>query len=146
MSAFKYKPTTKCLQISSCPPKIIRGSYANILDSVEEIPSPLIADKVYFVKDGDSFNLYYVDSTGLELRKFAIATQNIEVSGLIDGDTVSHLLSTQKIKVSFFNTSNREVREMDYEPLTDSTFKLYLPTGDGIVNTFSGDIFVEKRD
>lgn len=72
-------------------------------------------------------------------------TQNISVSGLSDGGTVPHGLNTLKVAALFYDNSNRQVKEIDFEPLTTGSIKVYLPVLDSGTASFSGEVFLIKR-
>lgn len=73
-------------------------------------------------------------------------TENISVVDLVDGDEVTHTLGTKKITALFFDTNNRWVKEIDFEPTTINKIKVYLPfTDTPDEDKFTGDIFLTKR-
>lgn len=118
-----------------------------ILDSIEEIPMPLKANAIYFVRDGLAFDIYEVNALGTQLIRRPFLTQNIIVVDLEEGEIVTHNLQTQKLEVTFFDSNNRQVKEMDFEPISETQIKVYLPFGDGIVTPkFTGDIYLKRRE
>ena len=73
-------------------------------------------------------------------------SQNIYVIDLVDGDIVPHTLRTIKLIAFFFDTNNRLVKEIDFEPIDIDNIKVHLPYSDTPdVDKFSGDIFLTKR-
>ncbi len=72
--------------------------------------------------------------------------QNIRVVDIKEGDLVNHGLNTRDVAVRFFDTSGREVKNMDWEVMNESTVKVYLPYIDSpAVDAFTGDIYIERR-
>ena len=76
-----------------------------------------------------------------------IGTQrNISVTSLTEGQNVSHFLGTTKIEVTFFDTNGRSVKENDFEIVDENTIKIYLPILESGISSFTGDIFVKRRN
>lgn len=72
-------------------------------------------------------------------------SQNITVSGIITESLVTHTLDSIKLSVQFY-VNNRLVNNIDWEPVSTTQIRVYLPYSDTpIDDTFSGDIFIIKR-
>lgn len=84
-----------------------------------------------------------------ELLDYIDATQltkvNLPVLNVLDGGLVNHGLGSDRLEVKFF-VSNKENREIVWEPVGLNDIRVYLPQLDGLgVNSFSGDVFIIKR-
>ncbi len=143
--SFRTKP---CGSIKLCYVNKSRDrDYMPILDSVSEIPTPFRPNAIYFVRDGLAFNIYEVNSTGTQVIRRPFLTQNISVVGLTEGMHVYHDLNTMKLEVTFYDANGRQVKEMDFEPVNNEMIAVYLPYSDQpIEDTFTGDIYLKKRD
>lgn len=72
-------------------------------------------------------------------------TQNIVVENLATEALVTHNLNTLKLSVEFYK-NNRQVTNVDWEPVSTTQLRIYLPYSDTpIVDTFTGEIFLIKR-
>ena len=72
--------------------------------------------------------------------------QNISVVDLVEGEEVPHILGTKKISALFFDSNNRWVKEIDFDPIEINKIKVYLPFTDSPTeDKFTGDIFLTKR-
>jgi hypothetical protein len=72
-------------------------------------------------------------------------SENKLVANLADGDTISHSLNTDAIAVTFFENGIKR-DDIVGTPLTASQIKATLPTPDGTPYTFTGEVFIEKRN
>lgn len=72
--------------------------------------------------------------------------RNIHVVDLTEGQNVTHGLATLKVEVSFFDNNGRNVKENDFEIVDENTIKIYLPIIESGGSTFTGDIFVKRRN
>ena len=143
--SFAYKPNS-CGSFKVCPPKNLGKQFFNIiLDSVDQIPFPLKQNAIYFVRDGLAFDMYEVNDAGTELIARPFLTQNISVIGLVEESLVTHKLQTVKIEATFYDTNNRQVREIDFEPISENQIKIYLPILESGASTFTGDIYLKRR-
>lgn len=147
MQSISWKPKS-CGTIKICHINKNRDrDYITILNSISEIPTPFRPNAIYFVRDGLAFNIYEVNSLGTEIIKRPFLSQNISVEGLTDGMHVYHNLNTSKVEVSFFDTNGRQIKEIDYEPVNDEMIAIYLPfTDNPTEDTFTGDVYIKKRD
>ena len=76
-----------------------------------------------------------------------IGTQrNIAVTDLLEGEDVYHGLGSTKVEVSFFDTNGRNIKEIDFEPISDNEIRVYGPIIEGVTWSFTGDIFVKRRN
>jgi len=121
-----------------------------VLESIENIPTPLIPDSVYFVRHGAFVDMIVVDDSGTTystyhfLKEAGLTQELIQVSGLVDLATVTHQLNTDLVKCTFFDSDKLEVKEISYRPISTTQFEIYLPTIESGSTTFTGSIFVEK--
>lgn len=74
-----------------------------------------------------------------------INEENISVVAIEDGDIVAHSLSSEKLEASFYDINNRQVREIDFEPISENEIKVYLPITESATYTFTGDIYLKRR-
>lgn len=76
-----------------------------------------------------------------------IGTQrNISVTALTEGQNVIHGLGSTKLEVTFYDSNGRNVKENDFEIVDSNTIKIYLPIIESGASTFTGDIFVKRRN
>jgi hypothetical protein len=75
-----------------------------------------------------------------------VITFNIEVEDLPDGSTITHPLASWKLAVLFFDSNGRQIFNIDWEVVDQSNIKIYLPTLDGELVPFIGDIFIINRN
>ncbi len=72
-------------------------------------------------------------------------TQNIAVENLATDALVTHNLNTLKLSVQFYQ-NNRQVTNVDWEPVSTTQLRIYLPYSDTpVIDTFTGEIFLIKR-
>lgn len=72
-------------------------------------------------------------------------TNNIAVNNIENEALVTHTLESQKLSVSFF-ANNRQVNNIDWEPVSSTQIRVYLPYSDTpVIDTFTGEIFIIKR-
>jgi hypothetical protein len=74
-----------------------------------------------------------------------ITSENIAVTALADGSTITHHLNTQELAVTFYE-NNVLRKDISYEINSNSTIIAYLPTPDGTTYSFTGDVYFEKRN
>jgi len=66
----------------SNPPKQFK--YLQVLESIEDLPTDLKPDAVYFVRDGDSIDMYVVNSDGSAYEKFEITNEVFTVENIAE--------------------------------------------------------------
>lgn len=72
-------------------------------------------------------------------------TQNVLVENITTDALVTHNLDTVKLSVQFYK-NNRQVMNIDWEPVSPTQLRIYLPYSDTpVIDTFSGEIFLIKR-
>jgi hypothetical protein len=72
-------------------------------------------------------------------------TQNLAVVSLVTESLITHNLDTLKVSVQFYR-NNRLVTNIDWEPVSTTQIRIYLPYSDTpVTDTFSGEIFLIKR-
>lgn len=145
VQSFPYKPNS-CGSFKVCPPKNLGKQFFNIiLDSVDQIPFPLKANAIYFVRDGVAFDMYEVNDAGTELIARPFLTQNIRVENIVEGEIIPHGLNTKKLEYSFWDIDEMIVENIKIRPLTNSTFEVYGPVLESGSWSFSGDIYLKRR-
>jgi hypothetical protein len=72
-------------------------------------------------------------------------SENKTVFNLGDGDTISHSLNSESIAITFFENGIKR-DDVVGTPITPSVIKATLPTPDGTSYTFTGEVFIEKRN
>jgi hypothetical protein len=121
-----------------------------VLESIENIPTPLIPDSVYFVRHGEFVDMIVVDDSGTTystyhfLKETGLTQELIQVSGIADLSAVTHELNSDLVKCTFFGADKLEVKEIGYRAISSTQFEVYLPTLESGASTFTGYIFVEK--
>jgi len=58
--------------------------YLQVLESIEDLPTELKPNAVYFVRDGDSIDMYVVNSDGSAYEKFEITNQVFTVENIAE--------------------------------------------------------------
>lgn len=72
-------------------------------------------------------------------------TQNLAAENIVTEALITHNLDTLKLSVQFYQ-NNRLVTNIDWEPVSPTQIRIYLPYSDTpIIDTFSGEIFLIKR-
>lgn len=72
--------------------------------------------------------------------------QNILVENLEEGAIVPHNLDSVFLAGRFFLPNGRELKYIDFECVDNGSIKIYLPmSDDNVVDTFTGEILLEKR-
>jgi len=79
------------------------------------------------------------------LKNYVGRAVNFEVEDLADGDPFEHNLNSEKLAVSFYNTSGVQQYDVRWEPYDANNILIYLPTLESGGNTFTGEIFIQKR-
>lgn len=84
--------------------------------------------------------VYYANGVWGPLRQ-----QNVAVAGLTDGGLVSHSLDTMKLEVMWFDADKRPVRNIEWQPVSNTQIQAWLPVPDGDAAVFTGEVFFIQR-
>lgn len=84
--------------------------------------------------------VYYVNGVWGPLRQ-----QNVTVAGLTDGGLVSHNLNTMRLEVLWYDNDKRPVRNIEWQPVSNSQIQAWLPVPDGGATVFTGEVFFVQR-
>lgn len=71
--------------------------------------------------------------------------QNIIVTNLADGATVTHGLNSTKLLITFHNADGTPNDKIGWEIINATSIRIYLPIPDEGTATFTGEIFIIKR-
>lgn len=79
------------------------------------------------------------------LKAYAARSVNLSASSLADGDSFTHSLNSTKLCVSFYDASGIQQFDIRWAPNGVNAIYIYLPLLESGTNTFTGEIFIQKR-
>lgn len=82
---------------------------------------------------------------GETIKELRDRAQNFEVTAHADGASFTHSMDSTKLCVSFYNAAGIEQYDIRWAPNGVNAIYVYLPVLETGTNTFTGDIFIQKR-
>lgn len=82
---------------------------------------------------------------GEKIKEDRSRVQNFSVTAHADGASFTHNMDSTKLCVSFYNADGIEQYDIRWTPNGVNAIYIYLPLWESGTNTFTGDIFIQKR-
>lgn len=87
----------------------------------------------------------YVLVTNGTNASWALQSKNFSASSLTDGASFTHSMESTKLSVEFYDGDGIRQYDIRWAPNGSNAIYVYLPALESGTNTFTGEIFIQKR-